>query len=210
MAPDGVTDATLAQILDEARRIGLLGPGPIDEHLAHAALFVDAIPRTARFFVDLGSGGGLPGLVVACARGDLHGALLDGSTRRGAFLQRAVETLGVADRIRVWIDRAETVGRDPTRRGTADVVVARGFGPPPVVAECAAPLLRTGGRLIVSDPPDPAVQAARWPDSGVGIVGLTITRQEAGPPAFTVLEQHTPCPERYPRRVGVPAKRPLF
>lgn len=137
---------------------------------------------------------------------DASVVLVDASERRTEFLHRAVAQLGHAH-VAVRRDRAEVVGRDPALRGRADLVVARGFGPPAVTAECGAPLLRVGGRLIVSDPPDPE---PRWPADPLAQLGLGPEPQVRTPAAFTVLTQRTPCPDRFPRRVGVPAKRPLF
>ena len=133
--------------------------------------------------------------------------LVDASARRTEFLRRAVERLRFM-RVSVLRCRAEVAGRDPARRAQADLVVARGFGPPAVTAECAAPLLRIGGRLIVSDPPDGG--ASRWPDAGLAELGLGARRQVRVPAAFSVVEQRRLCPDRFPRRVGVPTKRPLF
>ncbi len=201
----------LLDVLERARAAGHLGPGPVHEHLDHARALTRAIPADASTFVDLGSGGGVPGLVVAVERPDLQGELLEGSTRRGAHLTEAVQDLGLADRLSVMVARAEEAGRDPQRRARFDVVVARSFGPPAVVAECAAPLLRVGGRLIVSDPPSGSRSPdGRWPADGLAPIGLTVIDQVVGPPAYTILEQSAPCPDRFPRRVGIPAKRPLF
>ncbi len=205
-----MADAALVSVLERAQAIGLLGPGPITEHLDHARVFVESIPGSARFFIDLGSGGGIPGLVIAHQRPDLRGALLDGSTKRGAFLSEAVTELHLDDRLVVWQERAELVGRDRERRTSADVVVARSFGPPAVVAECAAPLLRLGGLLIVSDPPASADPGRRWVADGLERLGQRVRTHLDGPPAATILEQVEPCPETFPRRVGIPAKRPLF
>ena len=92
------------------------------------------------------------------------------------------------------------------------MIVSRSFGAPPVVVECAAPLLRVGGRLVVSEPPRASepVQGGRWPAKGVAMVGMEVESELSGPPALTVLRQLRACPARYPRRVGIPAKRPLF
>jgi 16S rRNA (guanine527-N7)-methyltransferase len=114
----------------------------------------------------------------------------------------------MSDRVEVVHGRAEDVGRDPRRRQTADVVTARSFGPPAVTAECAAPLLRVGGRLLVSEPPD---ATDRWPESDLAALGLV-----PGEPgavhgfAFVQLVQGKPCPGRDPRRAGVPERSPLF
>jgi 16S rRNA (guanine527-N7)-methyltransferase len=102
--------------------------------------------------------------------------------------------------------RAEVVGRDLAHRGQHDTVVSRSFGPPAVTAECGAPLLATGGVLLVSEPPSPVQD--RWPVEGLELLGL----EDRTPPGaqVRVLVQIEPCGERYPRRTGVPTKRPLF
>jgi 16S rRNA (guanine527-N7)-methyltransferase len=130
--------------------------------------------------------------------------------RRAAFLTEAVAVLGLERRVRVLAERAEVVGRDPAWRGGARVVVARGFGPPAVTAECGAPLLATGGRLVVSEPPD--ADATRWPAPALEALGLAPERavRIEGGAAYQVLRQASWCPERFPRRVGIPTKRPLW
>jgi 16S rRNA (guanine527-N7)-methyltransferase len=200
-------DPELVQQLDRARALGFLGPGPVAAHIDHAAVFVSALVGVDGVVVDLGSGGGVPGLVVALARPDLEVVLVDAMAKRCRFLRSAVAALGLEDRVRIVEARAEEVGRGALR-STASAVTARSFGPPAATAECAAPLLQLGGRLIVSEPPD---GPARWPAASVAELGLRIAaRPEAGGPRVQVLEQVAPCPDRFPRRVGVPSKRPLF
>jgi 16S rRNA (guanine527-N7)-methyltransferase len=130
---------------------------------------------------------------------------LDSNARRTAFLETAVGELDLADRVRVVADRAERAARVDDYRGAFDLVVSRSFGPPAVTAECACGFLAVGGRLVVSEPPDDAEE--RWPDGPLGDLGLA-DRGRRG--AVRLLEQVTPAPERFPRRVGVPAKRPLW
>lgn len=159
--------------------------------------------------LDLGSGGGVPGLVLAEVWPDAEVTLLDSSERRTAFLLEVVRELGWADRVHVVRARAEVAGRDRRLRGTFDAVVSRSFAPPPVTAECAAPFLRVGGHGIVSEPP--SADTERWDVQGLGAVGMRLgvcLRVEAG--TYQVLEQAGPCPDRYPRREGIPAKRPLW
>ncbi len=195
----------LTEILLEAQRRGFIGPGGIEPHLAHADRFLAAVGAPPDRALDLGSGAGLPGLVLALAWPHSEWVLLDANARRAEFLVSAVQELGLADRVVVDHRRAELSGRDPDRRGTMAAVVARSFGRPAVVAECAAPFLAAGGYLVVSEPPE---DTDRWPEDGMAALGL-----EADPPAspgFVRFRQIAPCPERYPRRDGVPAKRPLF
>ena len=154
--------------------------------------------------LDLGSGGGVPGLVVALALPALDVVLLDAQLRRTAFLESAVEELRLDARVRVVRGRAEKVGREPVWRATQDAVTSRGFGPPAVTAECAAPFLVVGGRLVVSEPP---TEEDRWPPA-VEQLGLAVEGVAASDVRLMVLRQVAACPERFPRRA--PAKRPLF
>src|SRR5690606_17211507 len=126
--------------------------------------------------LDLGSGGGVPGLVLAVRRPDLDVVLLDAMSRRCTFLEAAAAELGLAGRVRVVCERAEVAARDPELRGTFDVVVARSFAAPPVTAECAAGFLRVGGRLLVSEPPDHTGEE-RWPAAPLDELGLTVGRR---------------------------------
>lgn len=222
---------TVASVLAEARARGYLGPGPVEVQVEHALGFaagpvgVHGDPA-ARLF-DLGSGGGVPGLVLAAAWPDAEVVLLDASDRRTAFLVESVDALGFSDRVRVVRGRAEVAGRDPNLRGRFDVVVARGFGPPAVTAECGAPFLEVGGRLIVSEPPAAghgrreAVELTpcqpvdgrgepRWPPAALAQLGLELDRTWDRPYHYRSLVLRRSCPDRYPRRDGVPARRPLF
>jgi 16S rRNA (guanine527-N7)-methyltransferase len=167
---------------------------------------VGGVPARA---ADLGSGGGVPALVLALRFSEMKWVLIEAAARRAAFLREAVERLGLDGRAVVVEDRAEAAGRQPQYRGSFDVVTARSFGPPAVVAECAAPLLRIGGRVVVSEPPGGA--PARWPTEGLVLLGLAPAASvESAGATYQVLRQVEACPDRWPRRVGIPAKRPLF
>jgi len=169
--------------------------------------------------MDLGSGGGLPGLVLAQHWPGSEAVLLDASERRTTFLSWAVRSLGWEERVRVVRARAEEGGRFPDLRGTFDVVCARSFGSPPVTAECAAPFLAPGGLLVVSEPPEPHpvppfenVEAGqgRWPREGLAALGMEPLISVRARFGYQVVRQISPCPERFPRRAGVPVKRPLY
>lgn len=225
----------LVEVLEEARALDLLGPMDLDSQIAHALGFAHAfeaalgarhsaragpVPTAAPGrWMDLGSGGGLPGLVVAHYWPMSVAVLLDSSERRTAFLADAVLALHWQERVRVVRARAEDAGRDRELRGGFEAVWARSFGSPPVTAECAAPFLGRGGLLVVSEPPpsDPGPvpgpvdrTGARWPAEALAALGqvpLMVVRDRFG---YQVVEQAEPCPERFPRRPGVAAKRPLY
>jgi 16S rRNA (guanine527-N7)-methyltransferase len=216
----------LHEILVRAQELGFLGPAPIHEQIAHAQGFADTtrISEPVRW-LDLGSGGGLPGLVLAQRWPRATGVLLDAARRRTDFLSDVIRELGWHDRMRVVTGRAEDAGRDPLLRGAFDLVVARAFGPPAVTAECAAPFLSVGGRLVVSEPPAPHragddrdasalvsadADTARWPADALRALGMTPGRSVRGTFGYQVLVQDAPCPDRFPRRAGVPTKRPLY
>lgn len=202
--------ATLESVLEEAKELGFLGPGPVAGHIEHSAGYVQAVgDQVPRRVVDLGSGGGVPGLVVASAWPEAIICLLDSNERRALFLARAAAALGLTNRVVVGHARAEDAGRDPAWRGHADLVLARSFAPPGVTAECAAPLLAVDGRLIVSEPP--GTPGDRWPEASLARLGLRpVGRFEQSFSRFQILRQERLCPDEYPRKVGMPGKRPLF
>jgi 16S rRNA (guanine527-N7)-methyltransferase len=202
----------LLQVLIEAQNVGAIGPASLEQHLRHALGFAETlsslISDSARF-VDLGSGGGLPGLVLAEVFPRASFVLLEGRTARCEALEKSVEDLGLDQRVSVLSSRAELAGQLPRWRASFDVAVARGFASPAVTAECAAPLLRVGGLLCASEPPH-AAPFERWPEAGCSELGLEYELSVEFPNSYVVLRQAHLCPPRYPRRVGVPAKRPLF
>jgi 16S rRNA (guanine527-N7)-methyltransferase len=188
-----------------------VGPGPVEAHLDNARGFVEAIgPAPEGLLLDLGSGGGIPGLALAAGWPSTAWLFVDANRRSIDFLQEAVAELGITDRVSVVEGRAEDLGHDPQFRGQVSMVVARSFGSPPVTAECAAGFLMRGGRLVVSEPPDQ--RSERWSAPGLTTLGqrlLGITATESGH-HFALIEQVNAAPDRFPRRTGVPSRRPLF
>lgn len=196
----------LLTVLEESRRLGFLGPGPIEDHLASARCFLAALQRLEPARVlDLGSGGGVPGLPLALWLPQSEFVLLESMDRRATFLASAAERLGMANRVNVVHERAEIAGRLVDLRATFDAVTSRSFGPPGVTAECGSPFLRAAGALLVSEPPD---RPERWDSQALQALGMAVVSDpQAG---IAVMVQEAPCPDRYPRRTGIPAKRPLF
>lgn len=166
---------SVIETLREAQRFGFVGPGDIAEAERHARGYVDALgelPPGTRL-VDLGSGGGLPGLVLADAYPDASIVLLDRRQKRTDFLERAVRRHGWSH-VEVRLADVEQVLRE-VRTGSCppfDVVTARGFGPPEFTLRCAVGVCRPGGRIVISEPPT----GDRWPDLLLDDLGVTSER----------------------------------
>lgn len=141
----------LARLLaDEAVVRGLIGPREAprlwDRHLLNCAVLGELLPSGARI-VDVGSGAGLPGLVLACSRADLRIDLVEPLQRRADFLREAVQILDLTDRVRVVRGRAEEAAVR-AEVGSARWITARAVAPLSRLATWCAPLLAVGGRLV--------------------------------------------------------------
>ena len=208
--PDPGTDTNYSGLLtvwSEARDLGLLGPGPVEDHLDHSLRYFHSMASPPRTVVDMGSGAGVPGLALAIMWPEATVTLLDAGEKRCAFLTRAVRELDLGDRVRVVRGRAEELGREERFRESFDLVTVRSFGGPSVTAECASGLLTVGGWLLVSEPPGSTGQ--RWPETPLRRLSLELVshRSETN---IVVLTKAGKLSADYPRRVGLPAKRPIF
>lgn len=182
---------------------GLLG-------LAHLDPLGDAL-----HVVDVGAGGGVPGFPLALARPAWRLTLVEATGRKAEFLREAAAALGVAERVTVRAERAEATGRDPALRDGCDGAVARAVGAAATVLELTAPLVRIGGRVVLYRGPadlDRDARAARAAAARLGCGDVTAARvalPDGVERGFLVAEKRAATDPRYPRRDGVPAKRPL-
>ncbi len=155
---------------------GAIGERSLPVAVAHADRFARAVPGTATRLADLGSGGGLPGLVVAVRCPWLMVTLVERRTRRADLLRRAVRSLRLDERVVVVGDDVRVVAE--TAPHSFDVVTARSFAAPPITVRWAGELLVGGGLLIVSEPPDDV--GNRWPAELVAAAGLVDLGREQG------------------------------
>ncbi len=197
--------------LRESAALGFIGPGSIHDHIDHALRLTGAVrdyvtdeTRT----LDLGSGGGLPGLVMAVALPENAMTLLDAQRRRCEFLRRCADILRPDGSMNVVEGRAEVLARSPLHSQNYELIVARSFGRPAAVAECAVRYLTVGGVLAVSEPP--AADESRWPVAQLRLLGLGIVERREIPLPVMILTKLVETPERYPRREGVPTRQPLW
>jgi len=208
-------DDRLDPALRRSSELGFIGTMPIADQIDHALGFVaileEELGGPPSSVIDLGTGGGVPGLVLACCWPDTRVVMMDASERRTTFLLEVLESWTATHRGEVMRGRAEDLGRRDDLREAFEAVTSRSFGLPAATAECGSSFLGIGGLMVVSEPPDTPA-GDRWPEGGLAILGLTTveTRHPTGRYGYQVLRKTSHLDERYPRRVGVPVKRPAF
>jgi 16S rRNA (guanine527-N7)-methyltransferase len=214
-------DAYVELLLAERARAGLTSlrdPEEIrrrhfDESLACLAA-VEAKGILTSPAIDVGSGAGFPGVPMKIVRPDLHLTLLEATGKKAAFLEKLSEVLELPDVV-VLHGRAEDVARDPVHRDTYGLALARAVAPLRVLVELALPFLKTGGHLAAvkgSGAGREVAEAAQALEECGGVV-IDITALalpgRPHPPQLVLVRKVAATPKKYPRRPGIPTKRPL-
>jgi 16S rRNA (guanine527-N7)-methyltransferase len=164
--------------------------------------------------VDVGSGGGLPGLPLAIVFPSLRMTLLESVGKKAVFLHEAVDELGLGS-VTVRTGRAEEAARDPAERDAYDLVVARALAPLPVALELCLPFARPGGIVVLPRGSDLASQLGDGRVAAGQLAGrlrppLPLDLEELPPGrSLVIADKVRPTPRRFPRRTGLAAKRPL-
>ena len=165
--------------------------------------------------VDLGAGNGFPGLALALALSGTKISLLEATGKKCAFLEDAANALGLSERVQVLNLRAEEAGRAVTLRGSFRIATARGLAALNVLLEYAFPLLEVGGFLLAykggnyQAELDEAANALKELGGSLEQVfacDLPICSEKR---TLLAIRKNEPTPEKYPRRPGMPTKRPL-
>ena len=220
-----MTDAQAEQfekyhaLLIEANRKMNLTRVPEDARESADRNYLDSIaplshplPRASRA-VDVGSGAGFPGIPMSIMLPGTRFTLMDSLDKRVAFLQSVIDALGLnAEAVHL---RAEEAGRLPEYREGFDLAVARAVAPMNVLSELMLPLIRVGGHMLAMKGPglDEEMQAS---EGAIALLGGRIDRVEALPlpgrdwdHRAAWVAKTAPTPDKYPRKPGIPAKRPL-
>lgn len=199
----------IVETLLTSRSLGFLGPGPVEAHIDHALAHLAVVKRYyagPRTLCDLGSGGGVPALVFAASLPESELTLVDSMAKRCEFLAGVVTHFAWEDSVSVWHTRAEEFAR--LNRERFDVVTARSFAQPAVTAEIAAGLVKVGGVVVVSATPDSRDlwNAEAMVELGYGPAEIVVESDRS----FAVINKLRPCSSKFPRRTGIPSKRPLW
>ncbi|MFM7653275.1 MAG: 16S rRNA (guanine(527)-N(7))-methyltransferase RsmG [Vulcanococcus sp.] len=165
--------------------------------------------------IDVGTGGGFPGLAVAIALPAAQLTLVDSVGRKTQAVQAMAQALGLGERVELRCERVELTGRQKACRGRFDLALARAVASAPVVAEYLVPLLAPQGEaLLYRGQWGDADQAAL--ERAASLLRARISRRDSrelpagrGQRTVLALQAQAPCPGAYPRAVGVPSKLPL-
>jgi len=177
-------------------------------------LVLAGLPMERWRHLDIGAGAGFPGLALKIALPQMELTLLEAKKKRVRFLQHLVERLELAG-VAIIKGRAEELGRKHGHREGYDLVLARAVATLPVLLEYALPLCRIGGIFLAQKGPaiEEELETSKLALRVLGgqvreVRGLELPRS-MGRRNLVVVEKVAPTPEKYPRRPGVPAKRPL-
>jgi 16S rRNA (guanine527-N7)-methyltransferase len=210
----------LDRLLDANRRFNLTGIRELDEawrrHVIDSLTllaFIEDAGADAKL-IDVGSGGGLPGIPVAIARPDLQVTLAEATGKKAAFCQQCVDELPLAN-VQVLPQRSETIGQQRGHRQAYDVAVCRAIGSMPELLEYTLPLLRVGGRLLAMKGPKARNELEQSADALAILGGGELSVYDAYPPGFdqgsviVLIAKSSPTPRPYPRPPGTARRSPL-
>ncbi|TMB69535.1 MAG: 16S rRNA (guanine(527)-N(7))-methyltransferase RsmG [Chloroflexi bacterium] len=186
-------------------------------HFGESAALLDALERAGVVespVIDIGTGAGIPGLPFKIARPDLDITLVESSARKTQFLEEMVRELRLSG-VAVCQARAEDAAHDPAHRGAYTLALARAVAPLRILAELALPFLRFGGYLATPKGSG-AEREVHEATNALAVCGGAVELVErlgvvgpGPPPTLVLVRKAAETPERYPRRAGIPRKRPL-
>lgn len=159
--------------------------------------------------LDLGSGGGLPGIPLAICRPDVAWVLVDSVQKKARFLESCAGRLGL-NQVTVRSDRAEVLGQDPAFREQFHLLTARAVARLPTLLELTVPLLRVRGRFLAMKGAQAGQEVT---ESRRAMERLHVRLQHERPTeaggCLLVFKKTEPTPGKYPRAIGIPVKEPL-
>jgi 16S rRNA (guanine527-N7)-methyltransferase len=207
--------------MEENRRANLTGAR--DRQAVYRRHFAESLALLAALeeagidlspVIDVGTGAGFPGIPMKVARPDLELTLLEATGKKTRFLQSAVNELSLQS-ARVINGRAEELAHQPDLRESFALAVARTVAPLPALLELTLPFVRVGGHLAAPKGSAAAREMGESANALAELGGEIVSAQvldlpfEGPRPTLVLVKKTSPTAERYPRRTGIPNKRPL-
>ncbi len=163
--------------------------------------------------IDVGTGAGFPGLALKIVQPDMHLTLVESVGKKAEFCAEVVRILGL-ENVDIHTARAEELGQNPQYREQYDWAVARAVAPLPILAEYLLPLVKVGGQMLAQKGKDAELETKQAENAVTTLGGvlrpiMSVTLPGVDARALIVVAKIHPTPDRYPRRVGIPSKRPL-
>jgi 16S rRNA (guanine527-N7)-methyltransferase len=184
------------------------------DSLTPAVLLQSGLDARGVKAIDVGSGAGLPGLPLKIAFPEMSMTLLDATAKKVRFLLHLVEKLGL-EGVEVVAARAEEAGRQAEYRERFSLVLSRGVSRLPSLAEITLPFCCMGG-LVVAMKKGDTIAEVREASQAVHVLGGSVREIKDislegldGERHLVVIEKVRPTPQKYPRRPGMPEKRPI-
>lgn len=206
-------------LIERNQQMNLIAAG--DVGMIRQRHFVDSLTCSlvtgdlnGQMLIDVGSGAGFPGLPLKILFPGLKLTLVESSRKKARFLQEVVDQLKLSE-VLVITDRAETVGHNEEHREMYDWAVARAVARLGILIEYLLPFVRAGGHVLMQKGRQTETEMSEA-ENGVALLGggpaqlipvQVPEREEAS--NLVLIEKIKPVPDLYPRRIGVPAKRPL-
>ncbi len=194
-------------VLDANRHFNLTGAKTPDDFAAHVADSLTLVPYVREPFVDIGSGAGLPAIPIALACG-IPVTMIEATRKKARFLESLLAELALAGE--VVAERAESAAHDARRREHFASGTARAVAGAPVVAELLLPFIAPGGVAILQRAAVEVRERVALDDASLMLGGHVEAEDELGGERRILLVRKTGVtPRRFPRRAGIPEKRPL-
>jgi len=176
-----------------------------------ASLREREVLRPEAAVIDIGTGAGFPGVPIKIVWPQIRLTLLEATAKKAAFLAALVDALAL-EGVQIITARAEDAAHDASLRGQFDVVLARAVAPLPTLAELTLPFARVRGKVVAvkgAGAHDEVIAAAKALQALGATARIVPFEAPGGRQQFVAIVKERETPEGYPRRAGMPAKRPL-
>jgi 16S rRNA (guanine527-N7)-methyltransferase len=185
----------------------------VRKHLLDALTYMPLNPKPPARLIDVGSGGGIPGIVLAIVWPETHVTLVESVAKKTAFLVHVASHFGLPN-VHIVSERAETLGQDKQYRAQYDMATARAVAELRVLVEYLLPLVRIGGKVYAPKGPTPHVEVEAAKTAITTLGGhlhdiVNINEPPLEPRTMVRIVKRRVTPGTYPRLAGTPSKKPL-